>query len=407
MTDLSERLRELDRFEPPDVWLEVHRLGPRPPQEGAPSRFRRIGVVLLALAIAAVGITFAMRAFEGKERIPRPASTASNGKLSFSGGGEIYLVSLDGSGLRQVIDVGGHDALDVQWSPDGSKLAFRVWTKGDYELFVANADGSGVTNVTGAMGVSELAWSPDGSLLAFTAFQEGNDIDVFVVNTDGTGLRAVVESPLTEHRPQWSPDGTQIAFERWPLRDRDPGTSDIYTVGLDGSEAVPLVTSPGWDTVAAWSPDGTRLAFSSERNGDEEIYIVNADGSGERRLTELPGMDATRAAWSPDGTQISFVAHDGEQWDDWVVNADDSGLLKLTPSDRDDGPAVWAPDGSLLAFTASEVTGNIDNTGTYDVYTIRPDGTGERRITLGQVAMGWDLSWQPVHATDAMSTASP
>jgi Tol biopolymer transport system component len=244
-------------------------------------------------------------------------------------------------------------------------------------------------------------------MLAFTAVQGEGDLDVFVVNAKGTGLRPVVESPLTEHRPEWSPDGTQIAFERWPVYDRDPGTPDIYTVGLHGAEPVPLVTSSGWDTGAAWSPDGTRIAFSSERDGDKEIHVVNADGSGERGLTDLPGADATRAVWSPDGTQISFVAYDGEQWDLWVVNADGGGLLKLTTRDRDDGPAVWAPDGSLLAFTASQVTGDVDNTGTYDVYTIHPDGTGERRITSGRIAMGWGLSWQTIHTTDATSTPSP
>jgi TolB protein len=363
-------------------------------------------VAAVALAIAAAAIAFAVRAFEVAERTPRPASTVENGMLAFSGGGQIHVVSPDGGGLRQLTHLGGHDALDVHWSPDGSKLAFRVWMNGDYQLFVARGDGSDLANITGSMGVSELAWSPDGSMLAFTAFQEGNDFDVLVVRADGTGLRAVVESPRSEHRPLWSPDGTQIAFERWPVHDRDPGTSDIYTVGLEGGEPAPLVSSPGWDTGAAWSPDGTRIAFASERDGDEEIYVVNADGSGEQRLTDRPGVDATSAAWSPDGTQISFVANDGEQWDDWVVNADGSGLLKLTPSDRDDGPAVWAPDGSLLAFTASEVTGNVDNTGTYDVYTIQPDGTNERRITFGQVAMGWDLSWQPVSAAVATPTST-
>src|SRR4030095_15297743 len=141
MADLNERLRELDRFESPDVWAEVERRGARPPHEGVPSRLRHIGVALLALAIAAVGTTFAVRALEGKERTSRPASTISNGKLAFSGGGQIYVASPDGSGLRQLTDLGGHDALDVHWSPDGSKLAFRVWTKGDYALFVTNADG--------------------------------------------------------------------------------------------------------------------------------------------------------------------------------------------------------------------------------------------------------------------------
>jgi TolB protein len=403
MPNKAQRLRILDQLEEPDLWSDIRGRQPRrPPEE--PRAARRVLVAAVAIGVAAAAIAFVGRAFEVAVRTPRPASTPSNGQLAFSGGGEIYVVSPDGSGLRQVTDLGGHDALHVHWSPDGSKLAFRVWSKGNFELFVMNADGSGVTNVTGSMGVSEFAWSSDGSMLAFTSFQEGSDFDVFVVNAYGTGLRAVVESPLTEHRPQWSPDGARIAYEQWPVHDRDPGTADIYAIGVEGGEAVPLVTSSGWDTEAAWSPDGRRIAFSSERDGDEEIYVVNADGSGERKLTDLPGVDATNAAWSPDGAQISFVAHDGEQWDDWVVNADGSGLTRLTPIDRDDGPAVWAPDGSLLAFTASEVTGNVDNTGTYYVYTIRPDRTGERRITSGRFAMGWDLSWQPVASPEATST---
>jgi len=397
MVRKAGNLRVLDELGAPDLWPEIRGREPRRlPDE--PRTVRRALVAALALAIAAAAIAFAVRAFQVAERTPRPASTVENGLLAFSGGGQIHVVSPDGSGLRQLTHLGGHDALDVHWSPDGSMLAFRVWTNGDYQLFVARADGSNPTNITGTMGVGELAWSPDGSMLAFTSFREGND-DLFVVNADGTGLRAVVDSPFTEAGPHWSPDGTQIAFERWPVHDRDPGTADIYVVGVGGGEAAPLVTSPGYDTGVAWSPDGSRLAFTSDQGGDEEIYVVNADGSGERQLTDLPEASATRPAWSPDGTRLSFVAHDGEQWDVWVVDGDGTGLLKLTPSGRDDGPAVWAPDGSLLAFTASKVINGVDNTGTYDVYAIRPDGTDERRITFGRLAMGWDLSWQPVRAT--------
>ncbi len=397
MVRKAGNLRVLDELGAPDLWPEIRGREPRRlPEE--PRTVRRALVAALALAIAAAAIAFAVRAFQVAERTPRPASTVENGLLAFSGGGQIHVVSPDGSGLRQLTHLGGHDALDVHWSPDGSMLAFRVWTNGDYQLFVARADGSNPTNITGTMGVGELAWSPDGSMLAFTSFREGND-DLFVVNADGTGLRAVVDSPFTEAGPQWSPDGTQIAFERWPVHDRDPGTADIYVVGVGGGEAAPLVTSPGYDTGVAWSPGGSRLAFTSDQGGDEEIYVVNADGSGERQLTDLPEASATRPAWSPDGTRLSFVAHDGEQWDVWVVDGDGTGLLKLTPSGRDDGPAVWAPDGSLLAFTASKVINGVDNTGTYDVYAIRPDGTDERRITFGRLAMGWDLSWQPVRAT--------
>jgi Tol biopolymer transport system component len=104
---------------------------------------RRALVAAVALAIAAAAIAFAVRAFEVAERTPRPASTVENGMLAFSGGGQIHVVSPDGSGLRQLTHLGGHDALDVHWSPDGSKLAFRVWMNGDYQLFVASAEPAG------------------------------------------------------------------------------------------------------------------------------------------------------------------------------------------------------------------------------------------------------------------------
>jgi len=394
MSDLDERFRSLKRTPSPDLWSDVTNREPRRLPEGPPY-VHRAAVATLALVIAAAATALSVRAFIIDDVAPRPGSTVSNGVLAFSDGGEIYVVSPDGSGLRQLTDYGGHDALGVNWSPDGSKLAFRAWTNGDYQLYVVNADGTDATNVTGSLGVVHFGWSPNGTMLVLTTSRKGADDDIFVVNADGTGLRPVVESPLSEYGPQWSPDGTQIAFERWPLRDSDPGTADIYILDLVSGRTTPVVTSSGWDTGIAWSPDGSRIAFSSEREGDEEIYVVNVDGSSEQKLADLPGVTATRAVWSPDGDRISFVAHDGEQWDAWVVNADGTGLFTLTPTDRDDGPAVWSPDGRLLALTASKVLEG-DNTGTYDLYTIRPDGTDERRVTFGQMAMGWDLSWQPV-----------
>jgi Tol biopolymer transport system component len=397
MSRKAERLRVLDELTPPELWPDIHGRLPRdPPSE--PMQGHRVLAGAVALLIALAGVAAVILAFSGERIPPAPTTTVGNGLLAFSGGGEIYVVEPNGGEPRQVTDFrGGEYGLDVHWSPDGTKFAFRVWTDGDYELFVMNADGTGLSNVTGSVGVSEFSWSPDGTMLAFTSFQQGTDLDVFVVRPDGTGLRAVVESQFTEHRPQWSPDGTRIAFERWPVRDRDPGTADIYVVDLETGEIVPLVTSPGYDTAIAWSPAGDTLAFTSDRDGDRDLFLVGADGSGERQLTDLTNEEATTAhGWSPDGTRLSFVVGDGEQWDLWIVNADGSGLLKLTPRDRDDGPAVWSPDGSLLAFTASNVIGDIDNTGTFDVYMIRPDGTGEQRITSGRVALGWDLSWQPL-----------
>lgn len=179
-------------------------------------------------------------------------------------------------------------------SPDGSRVAFVSSRDGDSEVYLMRADGSDVRRLT-AFHRDDWGprWAPDGRSLAFLSNREGVD-RIFVVAPDGTGLRhltagsaAPTDSAFAEGDFAWSPDGTRIAYVARPrggharLRVADVRTGAWRDVTDGAADA----GNP------AWSPDGRYLAFFSERDGDPELYLVRADGTGTTRLTRSPGAD--------------------------------------------------------------------------------------------------------------------
>jgi dipeptidyl aminopeptidase/acylaminoacyl peptidase len=171
------------------------------------------------------------------------------------------------------------------------------------------------------------------------------------MNPDGTEPTRLTDSSRQDTGPSWSPDGTKIAFES----NRD-GNFEIYVMNAaDGSNPTRLTNSPGSDVFLDWSPDGRKIAFDSTRDGNREIYVMNAaDGSNPTRLTNNNAASDSDPSWSPDGTKLAFVSNrDSGNFEIYVMNAaDGSGQTRLTNNpafdadpDFGSGVATEPPEG--------------------------------------------------------------
>ena len=161
---------------------------------------------------------------------------------------------------------------------------------------------------------SSPAWSPDGRRIAFESERDGND-EIYVMNADGSGVARLTVNDAIDGSPAWSPDGQRIAFDS--TRDGNP---ELYVMNADGSGVTRLTFNNARDWSPAWSPDGRRIAFDSNHDGNLEIYVMNADGSGVTRHTHNQTHDGT-PAWSPDGRHIAFHSNRDGRMDIYVMNA--------------------------------------------------------------------------------------
>jgi Tol biopolymer transport system component len=313
------------------------------------------------------------------------------------GNTEIYLMNPDGSQPTNLTNDPDGDYHPV-WSPDGTKIAFVSSRDGNAEIYVMDADGDDPTNLTRHADSDRYpVWSPDGSKIAFTTDREGpgivvvdtepkivpivSNIEIFVMNADGSGQTNLTDDPGWDAYPAWSPDGSKILFQT----DRDitpvvpnaviPDSMglEIYAIDADGSDPTCLSWSPEDDIYPTWSPDGSKILFQSARDGNWEIYTMNPDGSGQSRLTDHPDSD-THPAWSPDGTWITFHSDRDGNTEIYRMSAYGSSETRLTTTAEWDWGPSWSPDGSQIVFQSSR-DGNVE------IYRMNADGSSQTRLT--------------------------
>ena len=166
-----------------------------------------------------------------------------------------------------------------------------------------------------------------------------------------------------------------------------PYEASLFVSRADGSEERPLLKSPGLDYSPAWSPDGQWILFTSERNGSADLYRVRLDGTALERLTDDPAYD-DQGAFSPDGRQIVFVTtRAGGTADLWILDLQTRKARPLTAGPGGDFRPAWSPDGKWIAFSSDREStmpmrkGAWEHLHLVDVYVIRPDGSGLKRLT--------------------------
>src|SRR5918994_3352399 len=238
-------------------------------------------------------------------------------ELAFSRAGDIWTIGADGTRARPLL----RDAYAPAWSPDGSRLAFVSNRSGDEEIYVARADGTGVTRLTRLPGPDlSPAWSSNGRRIAWS-----HDAAIWTMSASGSGKQVVVRKAQRwheHHTPTWHGTTIVYASNRAGFFNQElyrlPARRLTFTKGSDGVL--------GDDGMPDFSPDGRRIAFTSNRDQQGEIYVMNADGSGQKRLTRRPGDDWA-PDFSPDGRQIAFTQLPGTIW---LLNTDGTGLRRLT-----------------------------------------------------------------------------
>jgi Tol biopolymer transport system component len=245
----------------------------------------------------------------------------------FSSDGEIFVMNADGTGIVQLTDNDAHD-FGTTWSPSGKEIAFVSNRDGADDAYVMNADGSGVRRLTtNAYVVGVTAWSPNGKQIAFISYRDYvlfgslGDLEIFVMNADGTGITQLTNNTVDDEGDHagWSPNGKLFSFSsRRVGADLDifGGDLDIFVMNADGTGVRQLTGIDGdaaEDDDSFWSPNGKQLAFHSTRDGDEEIYVMNVDGSGVTQLTFNTGFADGVPVWIGGKLRSGENGDDGDQ----------------------------------------------------------------------------------------------
>ncbi|HVL97633.1 MAG TPA: hypothetical protein VM266_17395 [Solirubrobacteraceae bacterium] len=236
-------------------------------------------------------------------------------------------------------------------------------------------------------------------------------LELFSMNPDGSGQTRLMHNTFSDYSPRYSADGTRVAWVRETTNNVSP---QIWTMNADGSDQTGPLTSQGSQSfMGDWSPDGTKLVFQSNRDGNFEVYVMNADGSNQVNLTNNATTgrnNDSQPAWSPDGTKIAFHSNRDGNSNIHVMDADGTNVVNLTAdSPAQESAPRWSADGMRIAFQSNRDAFPRPSTEApnFEIYRMNADGSDVKRLTFSDYTGGGTTSPFDVTGYDVFPAWSP
>jgi TolB protein len=290
-----------------------------------------------------------------------------------------YAHTISDEMLLQQLNVRGVARTKLAFSSDRSRELVKgpVKDRDIQEIYYVDYDGANPVRVTNSGTLNLMpAWSPDNEVIAYSSYRPSaaGSFGVYqdiILSYIHRGERTMPANGSTDRQnclPSWSPDGTKLAFTSY----RD-GNAEIYVMNKDGSGLRRMTNNPMIDVSPTWSPTGNQLAWASDRTGQPKIYVMNADGTGQRLLIGDPKSD--RPTWSRGQfNEIAYAAQTGPGYDIKIYSFATGETTKITDGIGSNESPAFAPNGRHIAFTSTR-------NGKAQLFTIDRDGQNLRQIT--------------------------
>ncbi|MEP6920076.1 MAG: carboxypeptidase regulatory-like domain-containing protein [bacterium] len=359
------------------------------------------------VGISNVNVAMVLSPLRGHQQVS--AVTDANGNYSFpnlqAGGNYTFLATkplLSFTPLSPIFNnLSGNQTLNFTSAPVTGllgKIVFVSSSTTSSNVSVMNADTTGEINLNvlnnqcNSDAESGPTWSPDGSRIAFSDCSNNinDDVNLYVMKSDGTGVTQVTNQPQQEIFPSWSPDGTKLTYTFGECSGTDTLIPEIFAIDATGANRRQLTHNSIIDAYSDWSPNGSSIVFARANTSDcnssgftAHIFRMDSLGGNESQLTNTSTSSEVTPMYSPDGSKIAYSS----QFDDpanntfneniYVMNADGTNQIKITPDTIFAFKPTWSPDGTKLAFQGFLTGVNA----AYQLFVVNADGTGLAQLT--------------------------